>query len=125
MKRENKKINKTNVTEVEGNRNELKEYLGETFMVECFVTNTSGYLGGKRLVNEVYLKDLYIKHIWMKSENIGNLDHGYQKLKVKVTKYKDQVSHEVKYGLKYIGTKGKKFIDNTLTKPKWMQVQDD
>lgn len=120
MKRENKKIDKSKLTEVVGNRDELKSYVGEVCFVDCFVTNTNGYLGGKRLVNEVYLDDLYIKHIWMKSENIGNLEHGYQKLKVKVIEYKDYSTNETKYGLKYVGTKGKKFVDNSLKKPKWM-----
>ncbi|MCD6435245.1 MAG: hypothetical protein J7L15_02475 [Clostridiales bacterium] len=121
MKRENRKINKSNLTEVSGNRTELKPYLGDTFEVDCFVTNTNGYLGDKRLINEVYLKDLYIKHIWMKSENVGNLDHGYQKLKVKVTKYTDYSSKEVKYGLRYIGKNGKKFINSKLVIPTWMK----
>lgn len=121
MKRENKKVDKSNFIEVVGNRLELAEYLGQTFTVEGFITNTNGYLGGKRLVNEVYLKGLYIKHIWMKSENIGNLEHGYQKIKVKVTKYTDYSTKDTKYGLKYIGEKGKQYINNTLVKPKWMK----
>ena len=121
MKRENKKVDKSNFIEVVGNRLELAEYLGQTFTVEGFITNTNGYLGGKRLVNEVYLKGLYIKHIWMKSENIGNLEHGYQKIKVKVTKYTYYSTKDTKYGLKYIGEKGKQYINNTLVKPKWMK----
>ena len=56
-KRENKKVNKTNLIEVTGNREELAQYLGETFKVEALVTNTYGYLREKRLITELKKKD--------------------------------------------------------------------
>ncbi len=121
MKRENRKLNH-HLKEVTGLRTELKDYLGDELRVNVFVTNTLGYKGNKRLIQEVYINDLYLKHIWLKTENVGNLQHGYQTLKVKVVDYKDQVTNEVKYGLLYIGTKGKQYTDNTLKKPKWMNV---
>ncbi len=115
------KINKNDFIQVSGNREQLQEYLGQECVVDAFVTNTIGYTGGKRLINEVILDNLYIPHLWMKTENIGKLNHGYQKLKVKVTKYKDVYTGDNKYGLKYIGKRGKKFIDYSLRKPKWMK----
>lgn len=120
MKRENRKINKENLTEVTGNRIELSKYLGEKLKVHCFVTNTNGFLGDKRLINEVYVKDLYINHLWLKTENIGNLSHGYQDLEVKVIHYTDKITNEDKYGLKYLGKEGRIKRNNKLIKPKWM-----
>ncbi len=120
MKRENRKVNH-NLEEVTGNREELADYVNQELYVEGFVTNTFGYMDTKRLVTEVKIDNFFIKHVWFKNENIGNLKHGYQKLKVKVTKYKDQVTQEIKYGLKYIDKKGKKYQSTFLVKPKWMK----
>ena len=123
MKRENKKINKELLIEVTGSRQELKEYLGEQFKAEAFVTNTIGYVGQKRLITEIKIKTLtetyFINHAWFNIEDIGNLKHGYQILAMEVIEYKDQITNESKYGLKYVGLKGKKYIDNTMIKPKW------
>lgn len=120
-KKENKKINKTNLTEIVGTRIELVPYLGSVIEVECFVTNTLGYRGEKRLVTEVKIPNTnyFIKHVWFKYENIGKLNHGYQKIKVKVSEYKDHITNEQKYGLKYSGTKGKVFSDTKMKIPKW------
>ena len=121
MKKENRKINKAGVNEITGNRVELQPYLGQKFKVEAFVTNTLGFLGGKRLVTEIKFKGMFIKHAWFKSEKIGNLEHGYQKLDVEVVEYQDHINDEIKYGLKYIGTDGKKYQNDKLIKPKWMK----
>ena len=120
-KRENKKVIKNNLNEVTGNREELEDYLNEELEVEAFVTNTYGYNNNKRLVNEIKIDNLYIKHLWFKTENIGKLEHGYQKLKVKVIKYKNYSTDEDKYGLRYIDKKGKLYQDSFLRKPKWMK----
>ena len=120
MKRENKQADKTGYIEVTGNRTELQKYLGQEFDVEAFVTNTYGYLGGKRLITEIKVKEFYINHAWFKTENVGNLKHGYQKLPIKITSYKDHIKNDIKYGLQYIGTKGKKYMNTALIKPKWM-----
>jgi len=123
FKKENKKINKNKLKEIVGTRVELAPFVEQTLEVECFVTNTIGYQGEKRLVTEVKIPgtDYFIKHVWFKYENIGKLKHGYQKLKVKVTKYKDYINNQEKYGLKYMGKKGKVFIDTKIRKPKWMK----
>ncbi len=121
MKRENRKVIKINLTEVTGVRNELKEYVGQKFKVKGFVTNTLGYRGGKRLISEVYLDNLYLKHCWMDVNDVGKLNHGYQILEVEVIQYQDFISKEYKYSLKYIGEKGKKFIEENIKKPKWMK----
>ena len=120
MKKENKKINRDNLLEVQGSRAELEKYLGQEFEVNAFITNTYGYLDQKRLVTEIEVKEFFINHAWFRTEKIGNLKHGYQKLRVEVTKYKDQQTKEYKYGLKYTGAKGKKRVNNTLIRPKWM-----
>lgn len=121
MKRENKKVNKELLVEVTGARVELKEYVGEQFKVEGFVTNTLGYRGGKRLVSEIYLNNLYLKHCWFSAADIDRLEHGYQLLEVEVIKYQDFITKEFKYGLKYVGAAGKKFPNKeVLKKPKWM-----
>ncbi len=120
MKRENKSINKNKLTEVTGSRSELKQYIGEDLDVDAFVTNTLGYMDQKRLVTEVRIGDYFINHVWFKTEKIGDLKHGYQKLQVRVTEYMDQTTNESKYGLKYTGTKGNKYQNTFLVKPKWM-----
>ena len=120
MKRENKKI-KHNLKVVSAPRLELEEYKGKIFKIEAFITNTINTIGNMRLVQQIKFDDLYINHLWMKVENIGNLPHGYHKLDVKVNKYKNRKNNEIKYGLTYVGKKGNKFIDNTLHKPKWMK----
>jgi len=123
MKRENKKIDKKNLVEVTGKREQLKDYLGEEFKVEAFVTNSIGYVGRKRLITEIKIKTpietFFINHVWFDVKDVGNLKHGYQVLSVKVIEYKDQINNESKYALKYIGLNGKKYIDNTMIKPKW------
>lgn len=120
-KKENKKINKTDLIEITGARTELQPYLKSELNCSCFVTNTIGYQGEKRLVTEVKIPGtkFFIKHVWFKYENIGKLKHGYQKLRVKVTEYKDHITQETKYGLQYIGDKGKVFKNNNLIIPKW------
>ncbi len=120
MKKENRKLAR-NLPEVTGDRTELKPYLGEELNVSCFVTNTTKYQGQKRLVTEIKIHGMFIKHAWMKTSNIGKLEHGYQKLKVKVVKYVDQVTHGAKYGLKYIGKEGKVYQNDKMVKPKWMK----
>ncbi len=121
MKKENKKIDKTNLTEVIGSRIELKKYLGETFQAPVFITNTYAYTGEKRLVTEIKIKEYFINHAWFKTANIGKLTHGYQNMEVKVVKYKDHITDDDKYGLKYVGKKGKQFQNTGLVKPKWMK----
>ena len=121
-KRENKKIDKSNLIEVQGDRKELAEYKDQELIVEGFVTNTIGFDGTKRLVDSVKIGKYYIKHVWMKMENIGKLKHGYQKLKVKVVEYKNRYTGDSKYGLMYIGDKGKMYIDNTLKRTKWDKI---
>lgn len=120
MKKENKKIDKSNLIEVIGPRIELKKYLGVVFYAPAFVTNSYGFTGDKRLVTEIKIEEYFINHAWFKTANIGKLNHGYQTLEVKVVKYKDQISNIDKYGLKYVGTAGKMFQNNELIKPKWM-----
>ena len=121
MKRENKKVKKDNLIEITGNRTELEELLNKELKVEGFVTNTIGFVGGKRLVTEVRIPgtNYFIKHLWFQTERIGKLKHGYQNLEVKVVKYKDYVSGENKYGLKYIGKKGRVPYSNKIKIPKW------
>ena len=125
MKRENKKVNKTNLIEITGNRTELKKYLGETFKCEAFITNTSGYQGNKRLVTEVKIPGTvwFVKHIWLKRQKIGALPHGYTTLELKVVEYKDQVTHEKKYGFRYVGEEGKLQEDTRMQIPKWKLEQ--
>jgi hypothetical protein len=122
FKRENKKIDKTNLIEVTGNREELKNLKDKELTVEAFVTNTIGYGGTKRLVDSVKIGKYYIKHVWLKMENIGKLTHGYQKLKVKVTEYINPYTNEPKYSLQYIGKKGKMYKDDKLKRIKWDKV---
>ncbi len=125
MKRENRKIDKRKMTEITGNRPELEEFMGKDITVECFVTNTIGYRGGRRLVTEVKIGDLFIKHLWFKYDKIGKLPHGYQKLEVEITKYEDQVTHQVKYGMKYTGDKGKVHQNTNMKIPQWKLDQID
>ncbi len=120
MRRENKKVKKDNLIEVTGNREQLKRYKGETVKAEVFMTNTLGYQEKKRLAQQVKIGDLYISHCWFRTENVGKLPHGYQKIKVKIIEYQDQETKEIKYGLKYQGEKGKMYQNNELIKPKWM-----
>ena len=122
MKRENKSINKDDLIEIQGTREELRALLGQKMTVEGFVTNSVGYSNTKRLVTEIRIGEWYIKHAWFRTNKIGDLPHGYQKLKVQVTEYKNQENGEIKYGLRYIGEKGKpKNQNNKLIKPKWME----
>ena len=108
FKPENKKIDKSNFYEVTGNREELEPYKGEIFEAKVFVTNTFKYSGEKRLVNSLILpikykgKNLYVNHLWMKTEKIGHLSHGYQKIKVKIIEYPDLYNNKKKYGVQYV-----------------------
>ena len=120
MKKENKKIDKSNLTEVIGPRVELEKYLGCTFKAPVFITNTYGYTGEKRLVTEIKIEEYFINHAWFKTANIGMLQHGYQNIEVKIVKYKDHINDTDKYGLKYVGKKGKVYQNTSLVKPKWM-----
>ncbi len=118
MKRENRKL-KHNSNVIHLPRAELKAYKNKTFKVELFITNTFNPAGTRRLVKQIKFDKYYIDHLWMLVRNIGNLDHGYCKLDVKVKEYKNQETNQIKYGLVYTGKKGNKYIDSKLHKPKW------
>ena len=103
MKKENRKLNKKGITEITGSRDQLKEFMGRDLLCNCFVTNTEGYLGGKRLITEIKIPetDYMVKHVWVKSSNVSKLEHGYHNLNFKVTEYQDQVTHLIKYSLRF------------------------
>jgi len=121
MKRENRKIKKTNLKEITGARTELKEFLGEVLECECFVTNSVGFLGEKRLLTEVRIPqtNYYIKHLWVKEYNfpLSKVPHGYQKVELEVIKYTDKITQATKYGVK-IPAKNKR-KPAKIVKPKW------
>ena len=108
FKAENKKIDKSGLYEIEGNREELAEYVGQIFKVKCFITNTYKYSEGKRLFNSVILpikkdgKRLYVKHLWTKSENTKHLNHGYKWIEVQIIEYPDLYNNKKKYGIKFL-----------------------
>jgi len=111
FKKENKKIDKTKLYEVENNRIELKKYLNKTVKAQAFVTNTYGYEGSKRLLNSIILpynkegtdKKLYIKHAWALAETVKDIPHGYTNVIVHVIKYKNLIDNTDKYGIEIIG----------------------
>ena len=110
-KKENKSIDKTNLYEVQGNRDELAPYVGEVFEVKAFLTNSYKYSETKRLLNSVILpvkkdgKNLYVNHLWVRSSKTQNVKHGYKKLVVKVIEYKDLYQDKPKYGVKIVEVK--------------------
>ena len=123
MKRENKVVHKSNLIEITGSRIELEPYLGQTLECEVFVTNSLGYLGEKRLITEIRIPNtnFYVKHLWVKQYNlpINKVNHGYQKIKLKVINYKDVETGDVKYGVKYAGAKLRKPAEAKMVIPKW------
>jgi hypothetical protein len=108
FKKENKKIDKSTLYEVKGSREELKDYVGETFEVKAFLTNTYKYSETKRLLNSVILpikkdnKNLYINHLWVRSEKVKNVKHGFKTFIVQITEYNNLYSEDgsKKYGVK-------------------------
>ncbi len=125
-KKENKKVNKDNLVEITGNRHQLKDFVGEVLEVQCYVTNSYGFQYSKRLVTEVRIPNtnLYIKHLWMKRENVAKLQHGYQNLKVKIVEYNNHKFDEdennyTKYGIVYEGEEGKIYVDKKMYKKHW------
>jgi hypothetical protein len=106
-KKENKKINKENLIEIYSPREELKDYVGEEYDVQGFLTNTYKY-NTRRLVNSIILpiikdnKKLYIKHAWINKDKVQNISHGYKKFRIKIKKYKDQITNKEKYGIEFI-----------------------
>ncbi len=123
MKRENKVVRKNNLIEITGNRLELEPYLGQTLECEVFVTNSLGYLGEKRLITEIRIPETnyYVKHLWIKHYNlpINKVNHGYQKMTLKVVDYWDAITGDVKYGVKYAGKKLKKPAEAKMVIPQW------
>ena len=125
-KKENKKINRDNLTEITGNREQLKDLLGETFLAKCYITNSIAYFNTKRLVTEIQLpikdstdKTYYIKHVWCKMENIKLAPHGYDQLKMKVIRYINQETQETKYGLQCDDVRYKAYEDSSMKIPQW------
>ena len=125
FKRENKKVNKENLIEITGTREQLALFEGKVVEVEAYITNTYGYTKSKRLLNEVRIlgSNFYIKHAWVKAENLAKAEHGYKKLKVEVIPYTDKVTNETKYGVKIVDTKYKDTKPNKLVIPKWKQEE--
>ncbi len=105
FKKENKKVDKSNLFEIKGNREELAPFVGEEVVVDCFLTNSFKYSNTKRLVSSVKLpfkkenKNLYINHVWTKSEKTKNTLHGFKKVKVKIIEYLNQYDRTKKYGV--------------------------
>jgi len=128
FKRENKQVNKKNLTEIVGTRKELEPYLGQTINCEVFVTNSTGYLGEKRLLTEIRIPKttFYIKHLWVKEYNlpIDQVQHGYRKVELKVIKYREQITGDTKYGVK-IARELKKKVQKEpgMIIPKWKLEQ--
>jgi len=128
FKRENKQVNKQNLQEITGERTELEPYLGQTINCEVFVTNSTGYLGDKRLLTEIRIPktNYYIKHLWVKEYNmpLNQVQHGYKKVDLKVIKYQDQITGHTKYGVKIAKElKQKVQKDPGMVIPKWKQEQ--
>jgi len=127
-KRENRSVNRSNLTEIVGKRDELIPFLGEIINCEVFVTNSLGYQGDKRLLTEVRIPktNFYIRHLWVKEYNlpIDKIQHGYQKVKLKVISYDDQVTGDKKYGVKIADEKVKaKRPKAKMVIPKWKLEQ--
>ena len=107
-KPENKKVNKDNFYEITGNREELKEYKGEEFIARCFLTNTYKYSREKRLINSLVLpiekngKKFYVNHLWVKTERVKGISHGFKTIKVKVIEYDNLYDGSKKYGVKFL-----------------------
>jgi len=107
-KTENKKVDKSQFFEVKGNRTELKDYVDQEFIVKCFLTNSHKYNEGKRLINSLVLpikiddKNLYVNHLWVNTNNVKDINHGFKIIKVKITKYKDLYNNKKKYGVKFL-----------------------
>ena len=122
-KKENKKVDKTNLIEIRGSRSELKEFLGKEIWVEGFITNTYGWDDTRRLLNSVRIlgTPYYITHVWVRRENLAKARHGFAKLKAKIISYKDHITGADKYGIKITDERfrGKHHRDNKVKKPKW------
>ena len=107
-KKENKKIDKSNLIDIKSPRKELKPFEGQTFIVQGFLTNTYGYSKTKRLVHNIVLpiekdgKKFHITHNWVKASKTQNVPHGYRKFKVRIVQYFDKATNKDKYGLKII-----------------------
>jgi hypothetical protein len=107
-KKENKPINKSKLYEVKDNREELAPYVGEVFEAKGFLTNTYKYSETKRLLNSVILpiykdgKNIYVNHLWVRSEKTKGVSHGFRKLKVKIIEYDNLYNNSKKYGVKII-----------------------
>jgi len=128
FKRENKRIDKHKLTEIDGNREELKPYVGQIINCEVFVTNSLGYQGDKRLLTEVRIPgtQYFVRHLWVKEYNlpVDKIQHGYQKVKLKVISYDDQVTGDKKYGVKIADEKIKaKRPKAKMVIPKWKLEQ--
>jgi len=129
-KRENKSVNRSKLKEIVGTRDELIPFLGEIINCEVFVTNSLGYQGDKRLLTEVRIPktDFYIKHLWVKEYNlpVDKIQHGYQKVKLKVISYNDQVTGVMKYGVKIADEKIKaKRPKAKMVIPKWKREEEE
>ena len=104
-KKENKSIDKSNLYEVKDNRTELKDYVGRVFKVKAFLTNTFKYNEQKRLLNSVILpieidgKKVYVNHLWIRSEKVSSIKHGFRTFKVKIIEYDNLYEGDKKYGV--------------------------
>ncbi len=103
------------------NRNELEKYVGKTAVVYGEVTDTFHYKGRKRLVKHIKVMNFDIDHIWFNADKLSGLRSGNQHLEVEIIQYTDAITHEVKFGMEYIGKRIKK---KKITKmPKWKQEE--
>ena len=129
MKRENRKINKDNLHEIVGAREELKAYLGEVLECQCFVTNSVGFMGDKRLITEIRIPDtnLFVKHAWVKERNLplNVFPHGYSLVKFKVIKYTNHYDNTKKYGIQIAEKLHRAPRNNKTSKPKWKKHQEE
>ena len=134
FKKENKKVDKTDLIEITGDRTELEPFVGQVLDCDVFLTNSTGYLGDKRLITEVRIPKTpyFIRHLWVKSINcpVETVPHGYQKIKLKVITYNDQTNGHTKYGVKIADDSIKAKRDpnaNKMVIPKWKleQLEND
>ena len=128
-KKENQTINKDNLIEIIGNRTELEPYVGEVMKCPLFVTNSLGYNGNKRLLTEIRIPgtNYYIKHLWISEHNlpIDKIQHGYRKVDLKVIEYKNQITDDVKYGVKIAMELPFVQKEEKMIIPKWKQEQKE
>ncbi len=108
FKPENKKVDKSKFYEIKGNREELKDFVNQEFVVRCFLTNSYKYSEDKRLLNSLILpikkenKNLYVNHLWVKTERVKNISHGFKTIKVKIIEYDNHYEGSKKYGVKFL-----------------------